>query len=72
MPISKISDGPCPEVQGAISYQRYVAFWRDMWSIILEPISELPPSPSSFEQEPSAKPEAQQPAHHAEATTDKA
>jgi len=38
-------------------YQRYVAFWHDMWSIILEPISELPPSPSSFDQEPSAKPE---------------
>lgn len=53
-------------------YQRYVAFWRDMWSIILEPISELPPSPSSFDQEPSAKPEAQRPSHHAEATTDKA
>lgn len=42
-----------------LMYQRYVAFWHDMWSIILEPISELPPSPSSFDQEPSAKPDTQ-------------
>lgn len=27
-------------------YQRYVEFWRDMWLILLEPISELPPQPS--------------------------
>lgn len=39
-------------------YERYLAFWRDMWSVILEPISELPPAPSSFDQEPSTKQEA--------------
>ncbi|EHN63485.1 hypothetical protein CTATCC11996_22872 [Comamonas testosteroni ATCC 11996] len=42
-------------------YERYLAFWRDMWSIILEPISELPPAPSSFDQEPSTKQEAAPP-----------
>lgn len=34
-----------------LAYQRYVEFWRDMWSILLEPVSELPPSPSSFDQD---------------------
>lgn len=34
-------------------HQRYVEFWRDMWFILLQPISELPPGPSSFEQDTS-------------------
>ena len=42
-------------------YQRYVAFWHDMWSIVLEPVSELPPRPSSFDKEPTVKTETQTP-----------
>lgn len=53
-------------------YQRYVEFWRDMWSILLEPISELPPSPSIFDQDPLLKPGAQQSKPRADALNDKA
>ena len=28
-------------------HQRYVEFWRDMWFILLQPISELPPGPQA-------------------------
>lgn len=42
-------------------HQRYVEFWRDMWFILLQPISELPPGPSSFEQDTSQKPPVAQP-----------
>ena len=42
-------------------YERYVEFWRDMWLILLEPISDLPPQPSCFDQGNSLDPEATPP-----------
>lgn len=53
-------------------YQRYVEFWRDMWSILLETISELPPSPSIFDQGPLWEPGAQHSKPRADALNDKA
>lgn len=44
-------------------YQRYVEFWRDMWSVLLNPISEIPPGPSSLDQSPSPQSEGLHPEH---------
>lgn len=38
-------------------YQRYVEFWRDIWSLLLNPISEIPLDPSSLDQ--SSSPESE-------------
>lgn len=40
-----------------LAYKRNIEFWRDMWSVILKPISELPPSPMDAGEQHSPKPE---------------
>ena len=50
-------------------YKRNFEIWCDMWSTILRPLSELPPSPSSFGHSP--KPDKPRPESRIDETSDK-
>ncbi len=44
-----------------LGYKRQTEFWRDMWLMLLEPMSRIQPIHSSLDQAPPTKAEAQQP-----------